>query len=309
MTTDNSNVHYYYRVFGLRIKSALDLPMLNGSAVAPTEQADVKITFGTAPDEISDAITSQIGYAAKSDEFLLRFKNIPVKYHITKGNSIVIDRRGHEDWYFIRLFLLSAGFGALLHQRGVIPLHAGGVIINGAAVLLSGQSGAGKSTTTAALQARGYTLIADDVAVIYNDADGLPIVQPGVPFVKLWKESFELLAQDVPTSGRIRPEVDKYFVPIEGMAASEQPIQRIYILEKSDEITQPILKSLSSIEAVHHLRLGTYRYRYAVGLGVERDHFQIAFNLGRLGRVKHLTRPMVYPLDKLVALIEADLKS
>jgi hypothetical protein len=298
---------FYYSIFGLNFFSEIELPMLN--AMAKPSNIDVTIQLGNTPETLENPTDERVTYQAKEGEFLMYFKFNPVRFYIKNGNSITIETGDSEDWDFVRLFLLAPVVGALLHQRRVIPLHAGGVVIEGEAVLFSGHSGAGKSTTTAAFKEKGYQLMADDVAVIHNNEMGSPIVEPGVPFVKLWKESFEVLEKEVPTEGRIREKIEKYFVPIEDIAPSALPIKRIYILEKSNLVTEPQIKNLSSIETVHQLRLGTYRYYFLIGLGGENEHFKMAFNLGSRGMVKHLIRPEVYPVDKLIEFIEADLKA
>lgn len=298
---------FYYSIFGLNFSSEIELPMLH--AMAKPKNTDVTIQLGNAPQELENPTDERVTYQAKEGEFLMYFKFNPVRFYIKNGNSITIETGDSEDWDFIKLFLLAPVVGALLHQRRVIPLHAGGVVIDGEAVLFSGESGAGKSTTTAAFKEKGYQLMADDVAVIHNDDIGNPMVEPGVPFVKLWKESFEVLEKEVPKEGRIRAEIEKYFVPINDIASSALPIKRIYILEKSNLITEPQIKELSSIETVHQLRLGTYRYYFLIGLGGENEHFRVAFNLGNKGMVKQLIRPEIYPVDKLIEFIEADLKA
>lgn len=272
-TVSNVNIKYYYSIFGLHFESDLELPMLN--AISKPNSIDVTIQFGEAPERLENPQDERVLYAAKPNHFLMWFKFNPVRYYVTNGNSITIHTGGHEDWDFIRLFTLAPAMGALLHQRRVIPLHASGFMVDGQAVLFSGQSGAGKSTTAAAFREKGYTLVADDVSVIYNDENNQPIVEPGVPFVKLWRESFKLLDKEVPANGRIREEVEKYYFPVKNLIAKALPIKRIYILEKSNLISEPAIKTLSSIDTVHHLRLGTYRYYYLIGLGGEPEFLRL----------------------------------
>ncbi len=299
------DLKYYYSIFGLRFESELELPILH--ATPPPNSIDVTIRFGTAPTHLDNPEDKRVLFEAKPNHFLMWFKFNPVRFYVTNGNSILIDTGGNDDWDFIRLFLLAPIVGALLHQRKVIPLHASGFEVDGSAVLFAGDSGVGKSTTAAAFKEKGYTLVADDVAVIYHK-NNQPIVEPGVPFIKLWKESFDLLDKKVPENGRIRAQIEKYFVPIQHLSAQSLPIKRIYILEKSTAISEPVIKTLSSIDTVHQLRMGTYRYYYLMGLGGESSFFKMAFQIGQQAIVKHLTRPAVYPVEDLVAFIEDDLK-
>jgi len=62
-------------------------------------------------------------------------------------------------------------------QRGYLCLHATVVDIAGTAVAIAGESGAGKSTTAAALTQRGHHLIVDDTTIVDLTRRG-PVVLP-----------------------------------------------------------------------------------------------------------------------------------
>jgi len=67
---------------------------------------------------------------------------------------------------------------AVMRRQGVVSLHAAALSRRGAAVLLLGDKGAGKSSFAAALCQSGWTLMADDLARIVS-RDGLWRVAPG----------------------------------------------------------------------------------------------------------------------------------
>ena len=69
----------------------------------------------------------------------------------------------------VRLFLLGSAMGALLHQRGLLPLHTNAVEVGGRAFAFMGKSGAGKSTLAAWFHDRGFRIVADDVCVVGFD--------------------------------------------------------------------------------------------------------------------------------------------
>jgi hypothetical protein len=54
----------------------------------------------------------------------------------------------------------------MLAARGLLVLHAGAVARDGAAVLVIGATGAGKSTTVVAAGGAGWTVLADDLVVV-----------------------------------------------------------------------------------------------------------------------------------------------
>jgi hypothetical protein len=83
-------------------------------------------------------------------------------------------------------------------QRGYLCLHATVVDIDGAAVAIAGESGAGKSTTAAALTQRGHHLIVDDTAIVDLTPHG-PVVLPFERPVHLTEDATTMLG--IPTEG------------------------------------------------------------------------------------------------------------
>jgi serine kinase of HPr protein (carbohydrate metabolism regulator) len=50
-------------------------------------------------------------------------------------------------------------------QRQTLPFHASAISVNNKLILISGESGAGKSTALTVLILRGYAVFSDDVVV------------------------------------------------------------------------------------------------------------------------------------------------
>lgn len=74
----------------------------------------------------------------------------------------------------------------LLAWRGLIPMHACAVAIDGRAVLIAGAAGAGKSSLTAGLIAAGARLLSDDLSAIQFDVDAPnPVILPGRTTIRL----------------------------------------------------------------------------------------------------------------------------
>lgn len=89
-----------------------------------------------------------------------------------------------------------------LAWRGLIPLHASTVAIDGQAVIVAGPSSAGKSTTAAALMLAGAQLVSDDLTVIsVPSGPGPALVYRGRPSMRLHRETAARIpatAQGVP---------------------------------------------------------------------------------------------------------------
>ena len=76
--------------------------------------------------------------------------------------------------------------------RGLLPLHACAVELDGRALLIAGAGGAGKSTLTAGLIAAGAGLVADDLVVVRAEQGrvaGRNVVLSGRPTIRLHPET------------------------------------------------------------------------------------------------------------------------
>ncbi len=85
----------------------------------------------------------------------------------SRGRSRVrVESPEASDLYTLAHPILSLLLMELLKGRGLYPVHAAGVVMNGCGVLLPGVSGAGKSTLSLALARRGYSFLADDTVFV-----------------------------------------------------------------------------------------------------------------------------------------------
>jgi hypothetical protein len=105
--------------------------------------------LGPVPQALDDAKKKGVLYQISPDRFLLGLGKI-ARYLVSEGREIVIERvpGGSDD--AVRVFLFGSVFGALLHQRGVLPLHGSAVMPSRGATIFAGPSGSGKSMLAAA---------------------------------------------------------------------------------------------------------------------------------------------------------------
>src|SRR6266702_2245306 len=101
---------------------------------------------------------------------LLRVVPCVARYLVTGGNRIEVAPEASANPTEIVSFLLGGVRGALIHQRGELPLHASTVVPPGGsqAVAICGPSGVGKSTLAAELVQRGWSLLADDLTRVVH---------------------------------------------------------------------------------------------------------------------------------------------
>jgi hypothetical protein len=181
----------------------------------------------------------------------------------------------------IRLFLLGSAFGALLHQRGLLPLHANAIEIDGRAVAFMGHSGAGKSTMAAWFLDRGHRILADDVCVVAPGPSGCPLAFPGIPRLRLWREALEQSGRQTKGFELAFDDMDKWNVPTPAPRQSGPiPLSQVYLLRKADE-EAPEITRLSGIAAVDALVANTYRGGYLAGMSGTKRHLSSCLDLVR----------------------------
>ncbi|MFY7853077.1 MAG: HPr kinase/phosphorylase, partial [Brevundimonas sp.] len=147
----------------------------------------------------------------------------------------------------LRLILLGSVLGVICHLRGLFPLHASCVSIDGEAVAFCGASGAGKSTTALHLTLRGHGLLSDDVTQIDPTANKHPQVWPAFPRLKLWQDSLESARIERDGLERNRPGQSKYhYRAAEAFHPSPVPLAAIFLLSKAGPGEPDGVKRLSS---------------------------------------------------------------
>jgi hypothetical protein len=213
------------------------------------------------------------------------------RYRVTNGREIVVEPLADVPERNIRLYLLGSVFGALLHQRGLLPLHANAIQFDGRAVAFMGESGSGKSTLAAWFHDRGFPIVADDVCVIRFDTDGQAIAQPGLPRLRLWQEALEATGREIGDFGRSYvgdDEWNKFDVPIAvETTAGECPLGAVYVLDKGDAFG---ICRLTGLEAAEAIFAHTYRGAYVGALKGERSHWSAVMRIARDTPVYRLTR-------------------
>ena len=293
---------YYFQAFGLTISSTVAGPEL----LAQPEDPDVIIHYGAVPEVLDDVEKSSDWYQQNSEAVLLKINSI-ANYLIIQGKKIVIHRApgAHDDE--VRLFLFGSAFGALLHQRGLLPVHGSAIEVRGGAVLFVGPSGQGKSTLAGAFHQRGYRIIADDVCVVSTANGELPLVYPGFPRLKLWSDTLEKLGKSPQGLHKITPVMEKRHLPLDtGFCATPRPLLRIYELTTTDTQEFELIR-LRGIDKLVTIIEHTYRPEFLAGADRKKLHFLQCAAAVRQAAVSRVTRPRLpFLLDDLVDLVEQD---
>jgi hypothetical protein len=213
------------------------------------------------------------------------------RYLITSGREIVMEADTPAQEADALPFLLGTGFGAILHQRGCLVLHAATVSIDGWGVALCGPTGVGKSTLAAALCRMGCGFVSDDVTAIRFDANGRPIASPDGRRHRLWADSVEHLSLADRQGPPVREEIQKFHVdPASREAPADLPLAAVVTLSEACQALPQGIMPISIADAASLLRKGVYRPSMPIHMGHNTQTFgQIAALLKQV-RVFHLNR-------------------
>jgi len=279
--------------FGLRIASEIPLPELPPAQANHPAGQDVDVFIGY--EDLSD-LWAELGNGRNNlavREGIVMFDIAGTAlFCIRDGSRISVCPRAGADAGSIRLYLLGTCMGALLLQRGTLPLHGSAVAIGGRAYAVIGESGAGKSTLAAAFLDRGFRMVTDDViALRLAPGDAAPLVTPAYPQQKLWQESLEQFGMGTGGFRRLAGDMDKFAVPVaERFHADPLPLAGVFELSKGE---QPgiELAECRGLAAIPLLTAHTYRQFLVSRMGLLPWQFDLLAAVAAAVPVYRLRRP------------------
>jgi aryl sulfotransferase len=132
-----------YTAYGLIWRMPLACPELRPAPIGAV--ADVNVTYGELPPPQVEAISAGPLRQVTTGEARFGLPGV-ARLLVRGGHEIIIERMAEADDEMVRLLLLGTGAALILHQRGLLPLHASAIVTQAGAVLFMGHSGVGKST-------------------------------------------------------------------------------------------------------------------------------------------------------------------
>ncbi|HEX3917967.1 MAG TPA: hypothetical protein VHW60_11570 [Caulobacteraceae bacterium] len=267
-----------YLAYGLSIACEFDLPEL--APAPPGNDADVRISLAKLPPPHGAGLMQQ-----GADTFL-RTRGVAY-FRLRGGREIAIDPAPGATEPEVRLYLLGSAFGALLYQRGLLPLHAGAVAFGGEAAAIAGPSGIGKSTLVAHLARQGHAVLCDDTCAVSFDAAGRAIASPGLPRVKLCEDALAALAYREPD---LAFDGAKYALSLPQLSGA-LPLTRVYLLRDGPPGSRICIERLAGFAATQALVANLYRTQYVGAMGLTRQVFSLVTALARSATIFTLTRP------------------
>ena len=296
---------YCYSSYGLRIHSSLPLPEL---AVAESALPDVDVIIrpGELETPAPESFEDERHFRSSSDYAFLAWKGI-INVEVRAGREVVFHVLKDIDDNWLRQYILGPALGVILHQRGLLVLHASAVAKDGQAIAFLGWKGHGKSTTSAHLHARGYDILSDDMVAIDMSKEDSPMVIPGFPQFKLWPDAIEALGEDPASMGQIIPTSVKRTHRVQtGVAQAPCRLAGIFVLGLGD--THQLIP-IASTDAFLAVFQNTYAARFIGQAGLPKWHFHQCASLTRTLPIFRFERkPSLELLPAALDMLEAHLE-
>ena len=308
-----------YEAFGVTIESAFPLPELPAlddasatGAESPLDStaADVEIRRGTV-EPVTGADDGEPGrsVAVDPDGLTVTF-DVLGSVRVEGGERVVVDLLDETlaSSKVLRRVIEGQILAVVLHQRGLLVLHASAVAIDDRAALFVGPQGAGKTTTAAACYAEGFDLLDDDVVAVEIDDDGRPAVRPGVPELKLYPETATALGVPVsPAEHHDAGSAKQYHYPSVDANRTTVPLAGCYRLATGETLE---LTEIPPRERFVTLLVNTYTAGLLDETETSPEHFQLCSSVLDAAPIQELTRPdALDDLPALADLVAEDLRS
>lgn len=279
-----SDTPFSYQLGTCRLDSQINMPALaHAPALASfsdSPQAVVQVVIGETPAQIDGSALKRPGFEGEPGRLLIKLPNL-MRILISHGNRITVTPFEGCQETDIQAFVLGPAIGAAFLQQGALVMHGAAIQIGECVVVISGDSGWGKSTLAAALMARGHRVLGDEHALIKVE-NGVPVLQPSVPRLLIGRDVLNYFDLAQPGTTAERDGIDRFSVPLPPWSQRELaglPLSHLLLLGKGWQRESGVIEDLRGFLAFNAVRESLYRLPYLRGLGIESELF------GRLQRV------------------------
>ena len=277
--------------FAIHFHSFYTHPMtLNSSEnTIPFPLDDVKIVRVGKISQPEEPLYSNDWMSISASEFSMIVENVG-QFYVRDGNQIEYCPDKKADSASLELYLNGSVYGAILHQRRILPLHGSSFIFDDSGVMFCGDSGAGKSSLTTSFCLNGSGFLTDDVTPILFE-NGQPHIWPKTGKIKLWDDSLEQLQKDKKHLIKVRPEDEKFYFPVESNQVPSQALNTILILQVTDskEVT---FERVQKVEAFSYLHREIYRSEYLFAMPeAESAYLKQISSICKAAEIYRVSRP------------------
>ena len=239
---------YKYFAYGLKIQSDSCFEQFVPMDFAG--KADLTIHHFV-EDEIKQILKedNQISVIGKD----IFFRNYAGYFEARQGNELFFEEREGINEREAKEFVMGNAFALLFLEREANVIHGAAVRYKDKSIIISGDSGAGKSTITTEFIKRGAKLITDDQAVIILE-NRMPMIIPGYPSQKLCEDAAQRNELDISELVKVDDTKNKYAVSRSDKYYSEiSKVDAAFFISRHDEGQDLITNTIRGAEKLNVL--------------------------------------------------------
>ncbi len=301
---------YKYYLYGLNVESEIEIEEAYRREFVG--EPDVKVAIGEMPQQVQemykDKKISDDYSAISRDGMVFRIPNI-ADYSILKDRITVKPFEGARA-SDIKCFLLGSSFGFCMILRRILAIHGGAVSKYGKGIIVTGESGAGKSTVSDALIGNGYIFIADDVCAISSSGNKSHI-NMAYPQQKLCRDAALAKGYDLSELIYINEERDKFAKRLtDGFLPEGADFDYLFelVLSDNDELT---FREIQGHEKLMLILRNVFRGEGGFATwGVPPEYMQICLRVASTVKIYQISRPKnLDTLPEIIGFIEEKVKN
>ncbi|MEN8226331.1 MAG: hypothetical protein ABFS05_13325 [Bacteroidota bacterium] len=224
-------------------------------------------------------------------------------FHMSRGEQISITpypRAGKED---IRAQLEKWGVMSILHQRQILNFHASSFSLDNDGIMICGDTGAGKSSLTAAFSFGKGNFLNDDITAIHFSKKQAMIVKYEKN-ISIFPETLRQLQTESNDQFTDMSGDHKYSIETSGKAKKHTPLKHIFHLQVQD-VGQPVFKELTGHEKFSLLRGNICSWEMLQGMpGLEAIYLKQLLAICETTPITSIQRPKEIAIKELAKTIK-----
>lgn len=235
------------------------------------------------------------------DEFTLQAEGIG-SFYARNGNEVEYAPANYADPAWVKRYLHGEILAVLLHQRKIINFHASSFIHNGNGIMLLGETGAGKSSLTAAFALNGASFLSDDLTpvVIRN---GESLIWPVHKTIKLSPNTIDQLRIGQEYIQKAETGTGKYFLHLKKANITDYPLHFIIKIEIGNDPDPAFYEPLPS-EKFTLLRSEICSWEMLAGMPeTETAYLQQLLEIVKKVKMIRIVRPQEFDVKELYRIV------
>ena len=275
----------FFKAFGLNIQS--EFPF-QGIKIPEKGFFDISVNNDSIPASLKNIKYQGIAYESNDNQFLLTVPNV-ARFLIENGNKVSIEIDPVAKMHEVELFFMGSAMAVILMQRGIAPFHGSAFEKDGKCIIISGLSGAGKSSLLRFFITQGYKALTDDVCAL-SIKDNKIVISPSYPSSKIWADVMQAFNLEKTKYQQIRPNIEKYQLSfLDSFCSEVLEVDSIYIL-RNKNIEEFSIAEIKGFEKVKELKANLYRPKFPEATNKEKETFIILNQLANQAKLFELTR-------------------